>query len=254
MVGLRLARSCRRGVGRRLPDMGQITSANVVQAKTGSITTAIDHADVTLDNPTTAGNTLTIQMVGPALYPGMPAGFEYDWSYVSALWSFRYSDMPGGETSWAFTTVGPIVWAWRVIEWDIGLDPYSPFECGASNIATGSGVTSLSSGTTPTTNRSNVVALAFHRGTHPASNPGMTLNFSGHTNGFTEIDEVRQSLASTEVAYSWSWLFDTSTGTFETTATVNNSSPAAGDNYHSLIAVYAAADQVDALGSTLLVY
>jgi hypothetical protein len=222
-----------------------LTQANVIQAKTGAVGgSGLQDIDVVLDNPTTPGGTVTVQMYGPILWPGMPDGWEYDCACIVGsplLWMFRYPDGPGGETSWPWhDPIGARAWMWRVTEWDTVLDPVGPFECYSQNSASGASVATLSTGTTPTTNRGEVVALATHVATHQAGAPGMTLNFSDHTNGFVEQDEVRLSMTNQELAASFSLVFDDTVGTYECTATVNTSAPAAADSYYSLLAVYAA--------------
>jgi hypothetical protein len=227
--------------------MPVLSAANIIQAKTGTVGGAgLQDIDVILDSPTTPGGTVTVQMYGPILWPGMPDGWNYDCACVVGsplLWVFRYPTGAGGETSWPWhDPIGARVWAWRVIEWDATLDPISAFETYSQNSASGASVATFSSGTTPATTRAEVVSLVHHLTTHQASAPGMTLNFSGHTNGFVEQDEARLSLTAQEVASSWSLAFgDTAGATYETTATVNTTAPAAGDSYYALQAVYAAA-------------
>jgi hypothetical protein len=80
----------------------------------------------------------------------------------------------------------------------------------------------------------------------------MTLDFSGHTNGFVEQDEVRLSMAAQELAASFSVAFADTPGTFECTATVNTSAPAAADSYYALISVYAAAQPEIVAGPTVM--
>jgi hypothetical protein len=219
-----------------------LSSANVIQAKTGTAD-SLTTISVTLDNPTTGGGTVTVEMFGPSVWPGMPDGWDFDCFAIPSapiLWAFRLPNVPAGLSSWGWTWIAPTSWMWRVTEWDTALDPVSPFEVTSNNSATGSGVATVSTGTTPTTNRAELVALATHVAVHTTSAPGMTLNFSGHTNSFTERDEVRLSLLNGEWQASWSWVFAEAAGTFETTATVNNSAPAGTDSYYALMAVYAA--------------
>ena len=224
-----------------------LSAANVVQAKTGSIGGGgATSADITLDNPTTAGNTVTVEMHGPAVWPGMPPGWDFDGSYPDVgpiLWVFRLSGAasPGGETSWTWTTLGPSAWMWRVTEWDVGLDPVDPFEIYAGNVASGASVPTFSSGTTATTNRAEVVALAMFRWSFAGgADPTRTFGFGPYTNGFTERDEVRVNGTAGEFDAAWAWAFAEATGTFETTATVTSSSSSSQDSYFAQIAVYAA--------------
>jgi hypothetical protein len=237
--------------------MPVLSAANIIQAKTGTVGGAgLQDIDVVLDDPTTPGGTVTVQMYGPILWPGMPDGWEYDCACIVGsplLWMFRYPDGPGGETSWPWhDPIGARVWAWRVTEWDTVLDPIGPYEFYAQNTDSGASVATLSTGTTPTTNRGEVVALATHVTTHQVGAPGMTLNFSGHTNGFAEQDEARLSMTNQELAASFSLLFADTPATFECTATVNTSAPAAADSYYALISVYAAAQPEIVAGPTVM--
>lgn len=222
--------------------MPVLSAANVVQAKTATVSNNATAA-VTLDNPTTAGGTVTVEMYGPALWPGMPDGWEFDNATSPAqLWTFRYSGGPGGETSWSWTDIGPRNWAWRVTEWDMMLEPFSPYEAGGNNTDSGSAVTTLSTGTTNTTNRAEVVALATHVWSYALSDNSRTMTWDSYTNGFAERDELRQSFTplTQEMSAAWSWLFADTTGAFESTATVTKSASNASDTYYGLVTVYAA--------------
>jgi hypothetical protein len=225
-----------------------LSAANAVQAKTGTVGGAGQQTvDVTLDNPTSGSgdHSVIVEMYGPIVWPGMPDGWEFTCFAIpdaAILWHFYRPNVPPGESSWQWTDpIGARVWAWRVTEWDSVLDPVGAFETYSQNSASGASVATLSTGTTPATNRGEVVALATHLTTHQASAPGMTLNFSGHTGGFVERDEARLSLASQELDASWSWAFGSTAGaTYECTATVNTSAADAADSYYALLGVYAA--------------
>jgi hypothetical protein len=232
--------------------MPVLSEANIVQAKTGSAEGQTT-VSVTLDNPTQPGGTVIVEMYGPAVWPGMPAGWEFDMATVPAqLWAFRLSGGPGGETSWSWTTVGPVNWLWRATEWDTTLDPVSPLDAQpAANNVGGSGVTTLSTGTSGTSVRDETVALATHHWTYPLSAPSRVVSFGGHTNGFVERAEQRQVFSNYEMNASWSALFVSAPQTFECTATVSNSAPNAGDTYYAMVVVYAATQPVIEAGPTM---
>jgi hypothetical protein len=219
--------------------MPVLSAANAIQAKTGT-QAASTTAAVTLDNPTTPGGTVTVELYGPISWPGMPAGWEFDATAGFQVWMFRYSGGPGGETSWTFSFTFPIDWIWRVTEWDATLDPVSPLDAQpGTNTAGGSGVATMSTGTTSTNVRAETVALAMHMWRF-APAQARTVSFGGHTNGFVERDENRWSTGAAEIDACWSWLFNDTAGTFECTATVSNSAPNASDTYYGLVVVYAA--------------
>jgi len=131
------------------------------------------------------------------------------------------------------------VWAWRVTEWDTALEPVFPLEQAVTNWVDGAPAT-LSTGTTPTTNRANVVCLACHLWYRVSGN-GTQATWSSHTNDFVERSQFRGDLgavAPVGVALSWSWKFATATGTFETTASRDLGT--ASDEEVAMLAVYAA--------------
>lgn len=232
-----------------------LSSADVIQAKTGPLppSSGATSVEVSLDNPTQEGSTVIVEMVGPAVWPGMPDGWEFDVNTPAAgpfLWVFHRAGIPAGEgvagsTGWTWGYIAPTNWIWRATEWGPNLEATSPLEevaAPAGTAASGSGVSSVSTTTTPTTNRAEVVALATHLWVYAANaDPSRTFGFGPYTNGFTERDEVRFNAATGEYAVAWSWAFAQATGTFETSATVTTSAPNANDAYYSLLAVYAAA-------------
>lgn len=225
-----------------------LSAGNVIQAKTANAVNQ-QTISVTLDNPTTPGGTVTVEMLGPAVYPSMPAGWDFDGLVPSSApvqWTFHYCGGPGGETSWSWTYVAATHWLWRVTEWDVGLDPVSPLEVWAEgdNLG-GTGVTTVSSGTTPATNRGDVVALAMHSWFSNRTS-AQAFNWDSYTNGFTERDELRVTMSPTEYDTAWSWKFGTTPGaTYETTATVNTTPRDALDTYRAHVVVYAATVPVE---------
>lgn len=221
-----------------------LSAANAVQAKSGTANN-LQTVSVALDNPTSGSgdHTVTVEMYGPALWPGMPDHWEYDGNAPEAapiLWAFRRPQVPAGESSWDWTYIAATNWLWRVTEWDSVLDPVGPFEAfKAGTTQNGTGVTTVSTGTTPSTNRAEVVALATHSW-HRLANSAQSFNWSDHTNGFSERDDVRATLGNAEYDLGFSWKFAEATGTFECTATVNTSPRDAADSYNALVVVYAA--------------
>lgn len=231
-----------------------LSSANALQAKTGNVTATT--APVVLDAGTQAGSTVMVELAagGVPLMDGglqgrIPNGFEFDGVMTNAglryLHIFRKRDVAAGEgvagsTSWDFSYVAATPWTWRVTEWDRGLEPIFPLEAPVvSGFASGTAPTSLSTGTTQQTSRSDVVCLAWHYW-DGNSQPTATMNWSGHTNGFTERDELRWTSGAFEIGSSWSWLFSQTTGPFECTATINKNPRDASDNFVAMLVVYAA--------------
>jgi hypothetical protein len=224
-----------------------LSAANAVQAKTGHV--QANSAPVALDNPTGDGNTVTIEIAAggvPFMDGGMagrvPDGWAFDacsMTNASRIPHVFRKQVFGGESSWSFDYLGPCAWHWRVTEWDQALEPVSPLDGFASNFDLGTGVTTLSTGTTSTTGRSDVVCLAWHQWQR-ATNTAQAMTFSGHTNGFTVRDELRYTEGTAEFAPCWSWAFGAGPGPFESTATVNLATRDAADIYVGLVVVYAA--------------
>jgi hypothetical protein len=230
-----------------------LSAANAVQAKTGSVTATT--ADIALDDPTQEGSTVTVEVTAssiPLMAAGMagsvPDGFLFDACSILTpsrpQLVFRKPGLTGGEQSWTFSTAPTTaIWMWRVTEWDTGLEPVSPLEAVSYGTASGTGVTSLSTGTAPpggsNTGRGGLVCLAWHHWERQ-SNTAQAFDWSDHTNGFTERDEQRWTVGAQESDDCWSWLFSDVAGQFSCTATVNLTTRSAIDNYAALLVVYAA--------------
>jgi hypothetical protein len=235
---------------------GPLSSANVVQAKTGS---AVDvaAAEIVLDSGTQAGSTVTIELwaggvpfTDGGLSGVVPAGFETDAvatvgsPATKFLYVFRKRDTAAGEgvagsTSWDFAFLANNFWVWRATEWDTGLEPAFPMEAAVANWVDNAPAT-MSTGTPPTTSRANTVGLACHFWLRPSGN-GTQATWSSWTNGFTERDQFRADLGAVSpvgVAFAWSWLFATATGTFETTA--SRDIGVTTDDEAAMLVVYAA--------------
>jgi hypothetical protein len=232
-----------------------LSAANVIQAKTGVNASSVA-PEVVLDAGTQDGSTVTIELYAggvPFTDSGLggrvPDGFETDVIGVSAAgaklaYVFRKRNVAAGEgvagsTGWIFGYLAPNYWSWRVTEWDTSLEPVFPLEAFSFGTDQGTSPTSLSTGTTPTTSRSDLVCLAWHQWTRP-STTAQSMTFSGHTNGFTVRDQNRWSGTNKEVNDCWSWLFSASAAAFETTATINLTTRDTQDLYVALLVVYAA--------------
>lgn len=232
-----------------------LSSANALQAKTGTAG-ANTTAQVVLDNGTTAGSTVTIEIAAGGvpimdggLNTGVPAGFEFDAvsqaSGARYLHAFHKCNVAAGEgvsgsTSWDFTFSSATNWHWRVTEWDTALDAVDPLEIWSTNFDTGTSPTTLSTGTTTQTGRADTVSLAWHNW-HRGTNTAQSMTWTGHTNSFTVRDDLRWTSGTTEFGVCWSWAFNSSVGQMETTATINLGTRNAADIYQALLVVYAAA-------------
>lgn len=249
-----------------------LSAANVLQAKTATITTATTAGAVSLDDPagTQDGSTVTIELFAsgnPFTTEGLggvvPDGFETDGETLLGgsqpyLWMFRKRDVTAGEgvagsTSWDFTASAAVWWSWRVTEWDRGLEPVYPLERVSGNWVSGTGITTVSTGATGTTDRTDTVGLCWHHWQRSTAT-GQTFDWSGHTNGFTERDELRwtNGPGNLEVDDCWSWAFASTPTAHECTATVNLTTRDAQDQYMALLVVYAAAEPEIVAGPTVV--
>lgn len=219
-----------------------LSAANVLQAKYGS--GLVQNLTVTLDNPTAEGSTVLIELYAPGSLTAvgtLPDGFELDANLSYSFYTLRKREVPAGETSYGFTYIATGLWEWRITEWDVALEPGSPYEAWATNTAAAVGLTSFSTGTTAATSRPVTVALAMHHWEHAASRPAQTFDWGSHTNGFAERAEQRVSVTGRETDTCWSWLFSDTAGAYETTATATSSDAMdASDTFWAMCVVYAA--------------
>jgi len=238
-----------------------LTAANAVQAKTDSLV-AGNPAVVALDNSTLEGSTVTVElMTGGApltLLGTLPAGFELDANSVDSnginvCHMFRKREVTGGENSWNFSYISANNWSWRVTEWNVALEVMSPLEAVTAFATSGTGPTTVSTGTTQTTGRADLVCLAWHHWQR-SSNTAQAMTFSGHTDttaDFSIRDELRFTAGTAEFAECWSWAFSDIPGAFETTATINLTTRSAVDLYIAQLVVYAAATPDIIAGPTM---
>jgi hypothetical protein len=194
-----------------------LTVDNLVHENADGTTVATTSYVVALagTDSTTAGNTVVIFVKSTgSLTP--PAGFVLDkQNAVGGLLSvYRRSDVAAGETSWTFTTGVAGHATWYVAELS-GVDLVDPLDTSAS--ASGGAVNggTQSSGTTPLgAALYTAVFAAFDA--HPVV--GSTESWSGYTNGFEEVADLSAASDATQLAVVRK--FATSTGAFETTATL----------------------------------
>lgn len=226
---------------------GTLSAANVIQAKTGFAAAASpgDPVTVSLDSPCLGGSTVLLEVTlgGLPIMDGglgavVPDGFAFDGSDGAPYCNyFRKPEVAAGEQSWQFHSNIPTDWGWRVTEWDAGLDPISPLEILVSAVSTGSAPTTQTTGTTTQNGRANAVCLAWHFANLTSAASG---SWSGHTNGFSERDELSVASGTTWWVSSWSWAFAASPAQFECTATLSGGTRSASDSLVGMAVVYAA--------------
>lgn len=204
-----------------------------VQAPVPFTTGGADAPNVaaTLPLPTSPGNRVVIAVTSNATLQ-TPSGFGVDRSQVNNNAEYRFGKATGagGETSWTIApTSGNAAIAGFVME-VAGLTA-SPVD---QVISAGSGTNSStrSTGTTPTTTQAAewlLASCAWSRGSGAVN----SINDGSWTNGFTDVvkagggvAEVATSKGSgTNVGIALAERTVSSTGTFETTATLAASSP-----------------------------
>lgn len=229
------------------------SEAAVRQSATGiHVSSTADPGVVSLPAGCQAGNTVTVeihvlgasQLMDGGMGGRVPAGFEYDAAALTAgsphLYVLRKPNVAAGEQSWSFSIGLAYYWVWRVTEWTRDLEPVYPLEQRAANYFTGATPTTLTTGTTPQTNRSDLVCLAWHHWERFTAD-AVTISFAILTSGFTVRDQQRwTSAGGLQGLDCWSWKFVTGAAQYECTADINASVRDAGDVLIGMIVVYAA--------------
>jgi hypothetical protein len=204
-----------------------LSEANILQVNFGNFDASSGTA--TLPSGTSEGSAVLL-VARSASAPGglnVPAGFEQDITPISlggaALHAWRRKNCAVGESSWPISLQAQIadlvLWfAYEVTD----LDLTEPLDQWATHGATG--VTSVSTGTTPQTNADDIMCMAIH-----ATNTVTTI--SGWTNGFDVIPGEFQSQnagADGQEAMSVQRLYPGVAGQYECTATLGASVTAMG--------------------------
>lgn len=210
-----------------------LAAENFVQENSGTVTTAGTSCVVSLPSGTIAGNTLFVfltALVGVTA----PAGFTQDHVLDVNLYAYRKSEVAADETSWTFTTASNSTFAWYVAEVS-GVSPVEPLDATASHAFTGTFDNATFSSGTSTLNASlNTVVFAAFAAQQTG---GSTESWSGYTNDFEELVDI--SPGGYELAVARKFVAGT-TGTFETTATLDTSQ--ASTSTGALVVVYRSAD------------
>jgi hypothetical protein len=236
-----------------------LSTASALQAKSGGVRGG--PVSIGLDSPCTAGSTVTVELwaggiafadFAPGYAGAVPDGFQLDGCTTATtavnrfLYTFRKT-VTAGEQSWSWNSLAaPLDWLYRVTEWNADLEPVSPLEGYAGDYyaepTTPNPPATFSTGTAPSagnTNRASVVALACHMFRATAG----TFSFSNLTGGFDQRDALSNFTPSGSAYHYWtvwSWKFAQAVGQFECTASCARTGAASGDNYASLVTVYAA--------------
>lgn len=132
----------------------------------------------------------------------------------------------GAESSWTLSNLNSAQTVWAAFEvTGVGLDPLSTYHV-APSLANHSetGVSTISTDVTPSTSCYDQLSIAVHAA---RSADTSVVTFSGQTNGFTELTEVSHVNASNAVSMAVSYKPSLALGTFESTATLSASQPAA---------------------------
>lgn len=208
-------------------------SGNIIQTGTSStVTTPATSVNVTLSSATT-GNTVLIGLIADEFAITAPTGFVQD-AYVQVGEAHHYvwrKQTSTAESSWTVYFPDFASAAWWVDEVS-GLGA-SPLTAGISN--SGSSVSSISTGTTPTATDADLLCIASY-GAHIATNTVMT--FSGETNSFTEAHDSHATWSGgVGVAIAEGRRFPGASGTYESTATISTTATSAS----GILVVYTAA-------------
>jgi len=208
-------------------------TGDIVQENSGTTGTGTPASvTVTLPAGTTGGNSLFIVVNADATV-ATPSGFTLDEDQVnnSGLYLFRKACV-NGETSWVITPSTSAAVSWYALEHRGLLVTSSPYDVSASN-GTGSGVGSLSTGTTATTAQADELVIA---AIGISIGSGATNSVASWSNGFEERADVCTSKPSgANVGAAVALRYPNAVGTYETTATLAGISQATG-----LVATYKA--------------
>lgn len=201
-----------------------LSEASILQKNQGSFEAASGIA--TLPSGTTDGSTVLIiaWANGLAGQLQIPAGFEQDIVPIglgsSDLYAWRRKGVPANESSWTVQTIGEtglILWFAYEIN---GVDFTEPLDQWQTHGATG--VTSISTGTTPQTSVSDIACFAVH-------GAFSLTTISGQTNGFVEGEELSQSSVTYgDATVAISRLYPGAAGQYECTATLGAAATALG--------------------------
>lgn len=210
-----------------------LSITNIIQSDSGFFVGILGNA--TLPAATTAGNTV-ILVISQSNNIVTPVGFVADKTstFVAPVSGIYRKSNVGAESSWAIAPSSSALVSWTVLEIE-GLDPDNPVDTiTAGAMSTGTGAT-LSSGTTPVSATYDGLMLAFHACLDTTTaTPG---TWSGHTNGFTEVEYVGGTDTGRSLGLSTSLNYSLSLGAFSTTAT---KTATVGQNSTANVIVYTA--------------
>lgn len=211
------------------------TADNIIQSATGTANGTSFTA--TLPSGTTDGSTVLI--VAETFGSGgmISSGFTRDHGTTAGSskgYIFRKSNVAAGENNWSVT--GPVSaqpFVWFVLE-IAGLHRTATLETNTISVATGTGVTTMASNTTPQSTIYEGIAFCLHAGQNVSSSTVPV--WSGYTGDFTEWAQNSRVDGSTATAAALSYNVVKDIGTFQCTATASVAVTA-----DSVVVVYAAA-------------
>jgi hypothetical protein len=188
---------------------------------------------------TTAGNAVLVIVGASGSITGVPAGWPAaDRSIAGAVYAYSMPSIDAGETSWTFTLSGSssVDWSFYVAELE-GVDPTVPLEVSAVTL---SGQTVVDGGTFSTTTTGQTAALDTVAYAAFVADRTVAPTWSNYTNDFEEVQEVTTGTPTLRLAVARKTVVGT-TGTFETTATLDTSG-SSSTSTAALIVVYRAAN------------
>jgi hypothetical protein len=207
----------------------------LVQTKQGSSATST--LTITLDSPTVAGNALIVMLAASGTTSNPTSvtsitlgGSAGNFTQISTFGSSSDAaigagwldlNCAGGQTSVVITVAGgtgTLAIMASVYEWS-GLYPVSPFDQTAGTV--GTGTTSWSSGSTPTTVQATEVWIGCGFTTSTASGPP---TITGPSSPWTNLAQVNQAQGSFNDQWVSGWQVVSSTGTAAYAGTISSSS------------------------------
>lgn len=226
-----------------------MTAPAILQSASGGGGAGTTTVTVSLDTPADAGHSVVIVYFAAVAVSAHPASLADDLVIGAGakLYFWREDLTAGGEQTWDITHVAAgIAGVWAVAETD-PLDTISPLAAatGTSDFHPATSVSTLSTGTTATTDTNEPLVLAAHV-FYNGNFSGTFATWASQTNGFTEIEESFTTVTAGFYDLALSWAQPGTTGGYESTATfsTDETRSAANDTFMAGIAAYRALNEV----------
>jgi hypothetical protein len=203
-----------------------LSAANILQVKPGYGLASLAGGDIVFDSPLQAGSMVVLPIWLPNTATNLldpVAGFLQTTTPIGGagtiLTCWHRPDVVDGEQSFTATTVTDQYLVWVALEMTM-LDRATPLDVTATTSSSGG---TISTGTTGMSSADDLFCVAIH-----CAKGSVAPTISGQTNGFAAGELANVNPPGTVNRIALSSLFPGAAGTFESTATLANSSVALG--------------------------